>query len=109
VLAAAFRGIEASATATALRTAPREGNALDLDVLRSVPVDVAVNFPAVAMTPAAILGIAVGDVIALQPVAEPLELSAGDVRIGWVQPAQHAGRTACQVTSLDHKSPLVRS
>lgn len=109
VLAAAFRGLDPAAATPSRVTGVHHSGALDVDVLRSVPVDVAVNFPTVPMTPAAILSLAVGDVIPLRPVDEPLELNAGEVRIGWVQPAQHAGRTACQVTSLDHRSPLVRS
>ncbi len=108
VLAAALRGHEPNAPASVHQRTTSDGGALDVAVLRSVPVDVAVTFPVVPMTPAAILSLSVGDVIPLHSVEEPLELNAGDVRIGWVRPARHGGRTACQVTSLDHRPPLVR-
>ena len=84
---------------------PSATTALDVDVIRTVPVDVAVTFPPVAMTPAAILALDVGDVIRLHPTDQPLELSAGSIRIGWVRPAQHAGRTACQVLALESSRP----
>jgi flagellar motor switch protein FliM len=101
VLAAALRGLEPAAPAPSASRGASDGPALDVDVIRSVPVDVCVTFPPVPMTPAAILALDVGDVIRLHPTDQPLELSAGDVRIGWVRPAQHAGRTACQVLVLE--------
>lgn len=110
MLAAALRGLEPAQPVPGQRAVDAiGGGALDVEVLRSVPIGVTVAFPPVPMTPAAILDLAVGDVIPLHPVVQPLELSAGDVRIGWVLPAQHAGRTACQVTTLDRRSPLTRS
>lgn len=109
MLTAAFRGLEPASPPTGHGVEAPTGGALAVDVLRTVPVDVTVTFPPVPMTPAAILALAPGDVIPLHPVNEPLELSAGDVRIGWVLPAQHAGRTACQVTALDRRSRIARS
>lgn len=101
VLAAALRGIEplSSVGQSSVNSSATRG--VVVDVLRSVPVNITVTFPPVGMTPAAILSLEVGDVIRLHPVDQPLELSAGDIRIGWVRPAQHAGRTACQVMSLE--------
>jgi flagellar motor switch protein FliM len=103
VLTAALRGLEPAASTGAAGASWTAGGtpALDVEVIRSVPVDVAVAFSPVRMTPAAILALGVGDVIRLQPTDQPLELSAGDIRIGWVRPAQHAGRTACQVLALE--------
>jgi flagellar motor switch protein FliM len=103
VLTAALRRLEPTAAPSTPAASWTAGGtpALDVDVIRSVPVDVAVTFPPVRMTPAAILALGVGDVIRLHPTDQPLELSAGDIRIGWVRPAQHAGRTACQVLALE--------
>ena len=107
VLTAALRGLDPVTPVPQANAWPdaTATTALDVDVIRSVPVDVAVTFPSVGMTPAAILALDVGDVIRLHPTDQPLELSAGSIRIGWVRPAQHAGRTACQVLALESSRP----
>jgi len=99
VLATALRGLE-----PALPSAPPAASTsfrdVIVDVLRSVDVELTVEFPPVRMRSADILAVEVGDTIRLQSTSEPLILRAGDVVLGTVRPARRDDRTACQVTSV---------
>jgi len=65
--------------------------------LEDVPVEVRVTFPDFTMTPAEILGLRPGDVVALCPADAPLRMHAGGVDLGTVRPARDGDRTACVV------------
>ena len=99
VLATALRGLE-PAMPSSPPVASTSFRDVIVDVLRSVDVELTVEFPPVRMRSADILAVEVGDTIRLQSTSEPLILRAGDVTLGWVRPARRDGRTACQVTSV---------
>jgi flagellar motor switch protein FliM len=68
--------------------------------LQSVPVDVAVRFTPVQLTPTDILGLSVGDVLPLgHPTARPLSVTAADVVFAHAVPGAQGKRLACLVVT----------
>ena len=66
--------------------------------LRDVPVDVAVEFSKVALTPSEILSLAVGDVLPLhQRTNEPLRITSGGVTFAHAVPGSTGKHVACRV------------
>lgn len=68
--------------------------------LEDVPVEVAVGFEPTLLGPAALVDLAVGDVLRLRhPVATPLNVTAADVVFAHATPGAHGRRLACLVVS----------
>ncbi|MGN6244333.1 MAG: flagellar motor switch protein FliM [Motilibacteraceae bacterium] len=68
------------------------------DRLQEVPVDVAVRFRPTPLTPQALVGLAVGDVIGLDhPVSAPLAVTAADVTFAHAVAGAKGKRLACLV------------
>jgi flagellar motor switch protein FliM len=66
--------------------------------LRDVPVDVAVEFSKVALTPSQILGLAPGDVLPLhQRTNEPLRVTSGGVTFAYAVPGSTGRHVACRI------------
>jgi flagellar motor switch protein FliM len=66
--------------------------------LSDVPVDVAVEFSRVALTPREILSLAVGDVLPLrQPTNFPLQVTSGGVTFAYGVPGSTGKQVACRI------------
>jgi len=67
-------------------------------LLSDVPVDVAVEFSKVALSPQQILSLSVGDVLPLnQATNEPLQVTSGGVTFGYGVPGSTGKHVACRI------------
>lgn len=77
--------------------------------LSDVPVDVAVRFGPVRVTPRSLLDLQVGDVLGLShPVSQPLAVAAADVTFAHAVPGARGRRLACLVVDHDDTPPNQR-
>ena len=96
----------ASATSERERAAREAARASLTASLGSVPVDVAVRFEPVRLTPAALVGLEVGDVLSLShPVSLPLAVKAADMTFAHAVPGAQGRRLACLVVERDDPTP----
>jgi len=75
--------------------------------LNEVPVDVAVRFPPVRLTPAEIVSLEVGDVLPLPHGTDAdLTVTVGEVPCFLGRPARRGKRLACQITATKPEVPF---
>jgi flagellar motor switch protein FliM len=68
------------------------------DRMADVPLEVAVQFQPVTLTPNQILGLGVGDVLPLgQPTSFPLQVRAGDITFAYAVPGSKGKSLACLI------------
>jgi flagellar motor switch protein FliM len=73
--------------------------------LLATTVDVSVRFQPLTLTPGEILGLSVGDVVALRhPAHDPLTLSVSDIPLLAGVPGRRGRRLACRIVEMDQEN-----